>query len=59
LREDFAEELIIWRPVMEGLVSLADVKTGLIDIVDLTKLNSLMDMKAAYEQKSMEDAQRK
>ncbi len=44
---------------MEGLVSLADVKTGLIDIIDLTKLNSLMDMKAAYEQKSMEDAQRK
>jgi len=44
---------------MEGLISLADVKLGLVDLVDLTKMNALMDMKMAYEQRALDQAQRK
>jgi hypothetical protein len=59
LREDFVEELIIWRPIMEGLVTVSEVKLGLADIVDLVKLNALLDMKAANEQNEVEKARRK
>jgi len=56
MREDFAEELIIWRPIMEGLVNISEVKSGAVDIIDLMKLNALLDMKAAYEQREAEKA---
>jgi hypothetical protein len=51
-----AEELIIWRPIMEGLVTIAEVKSGDIDIIDLLKLNALLDMKAALEKRAMDNA---
>jgi hypothetical protein len=44
---------------MEGLVTLAEVKSGDADIMDLLKLNALLDMKAALERKAMNDAQQK
>jgi hypothetical protein len=58
LREDFIEELIIWRPIMEHLVSISEVKSGEVDIIDLLKINALMDMKAAMEQRAMDQAQK-
>jgi hypothetical protein len=40
---------------MEGLVTIAEVKTGYVDIIDLLKLNALLDMKSALEQRAMEN----
>jgi len=59
LREDFEEELIVWRPIMEGLVTVAEVKSGVVDIIDIMKLNALIDMKAAHEQHESEKARAK
>ena len=58
MRDDFVEELIIWRPILEGLVKLSEVKSSEVDIVDLLKLNALLDMKAATERYHMEQAQK-
>ena len=58
MRDDFVEELIIWRPIMEQLVTLSEVKSGQVDIVDLMKINALMDMRSASEQHATEQAQR-
>ncbi len=51
MREDFAEELIIWRPILDHLVTISEVKSGEVDIIDLMKINALMDMKAAIEKR--------
>jgi hypothetical protein len=53
LREDFIDELFIWRPILEGLVTISEVKNGDVDIVDLLKLNALMDMRAAAEHREI------
>jgi hypothetical protein len=50
------EELVIWRPILEGLVTIAEVKSGEADIIDLLKLNSLLDMRAATERREIERA---
>jgi hypothetical protein len=39
---------------MEGIVSLADVKSGVVDIIDLLKLNALLDLKSAVEHREMQ-----
>lgn len=36
----------MWRPVMAKLVSISDVNSGVVDIVDLLKINALLDMQA-------------
>lgn len=54
MREDFLEELIIWRPILDGLVTIGEVKSGEVDIIDLMKLNALLDMKAAMEKREMD-----
>jgi hypothetical protein len=41
---------------MEGLVTIGEIKSGLVDVIDLLKLNALMDMRAALEQREMERA---
>jgi hypothetical protein len=41
---------------MEGLITLAEVKLGHVDIIDLLKLNALLDMKAALEYRSAQQA---
>jgi hypothetical protein len=51
--------MFIWRPIVEGLVSLADVKSGEVDIVDLLKMNALLDMKIALENREHERARSK
>jgi len=53
LREDFIEELFIWRPILEGMVTISEVKSGDVDVIDLIKLNALLDMKVAMEQREM------
>jgi hypothetical protein len=39
---------------MEGLVTLGEVKQGLVDIDDIGKMNALLDMRAAQERKEMD-----
>ena len=39
---------------MEGLVTLGEVKSGLVDLDDIGKLNALLDMRAAQERKLRE-----
>jgi hypothetical protein len=58
LRDDFIQELIIWRPIMEQLISVSEVKSGQVDIIDILKLNALLDLKAAMEKREMDKAQR-
>jgi hypothetical protein len=36
---------------MEGLVTVSEVKSGVVDIIDLVKMNALLDMRAAAEQR--------
>jgi hypothetical protein len=43
---------------MEQLVSIGEVKSGEVDLIDLMKLNALLDMKAAMEKREMDKAQR-
>jgi hypothetical protein len=37
---------------MDGIVTLAEVKSGDVDVIDLMKLNALLDMRAALEQRA-------
>jgi len=53
------EELVIWRPILEGLVSIGEVTRGDVDIIDLLKLNALLDMRAAAEWRENERARSK
>jgi hypothetical protein len=41
---------------MEGLITLSEVKSGEVDVIDLLKINALMDMKAALEKRAMEQS---
>lgn len=40
-------ELIVWRPIYAGKVSLTEVKNGTCDLVDILKLNALLDHEIA------------
>ena len=37
-------------------MSIAEVKSGMVDVIDLLKLNALLDMKSALEQREAEKA---
>lgn len=39
----------MWRPVLAGLVTMTEVKLGLVNLVDLLKINALLDMKRDTE----------
>lgn len=43
---------------MEGFVKVSEVKSGEVDIIDLLKINALMDMRAAMEQREIERAKK-
>ncbi|GAB1578673.1 hypothetical protein BPNSA17_35060 [Bordetella petrii] len=49
-REDLERELIIWRPILAGHASLADVKAGRVDLLDLLKINALLDAQEAAQE---------
>ena len=44
---------------MEGLITLSEVKSGDVDIVDILKINALLDLKDALERREMERARSK
>ena len=41
---------------MEGLVTLTEVKSGEVDIIDLLKINAILDLKGALERREIERA---
>ncbi len=41
------EEFIVWRPLMAGKITMMEIKEGIVDLVDLMKLNALLDHEAA------------
>lgn len=49
LSDDISFESIVWRPVVAGVITMTEVKTGLVTLVDLLKINALLDMKADIE----------
>jgi len=44
---------------MEGLVTISEVKEGTVDIIDLMKMNALLDMKSAAEQREVDRSKAK
>jgi hypothetical protein len=55
-REEIKAEFLIWRPIMGGFVTLTEVKNGTASLIDLLKINALMDSQAAAEAEAMERA---
>lgn len=53
-RQEFIGELIVWRVIHAKLVTLTEVKTGVCDLVDVLKLNSLLDHEMAQQSAAME-----
>lgn len=55
LRADVEEQIIIWRPILEGMVSLEAVETGAVSLERLMQLNGLLDMRAAIQREASDD----
>ena len=55
LRADVEEQFIIWRPILEGMVSLEAVETGAVSLERLMQLNGLLDMRAAIQREASND----
>lgn len=55
LRDDIDEQFIIWRPILEGMVSLEAVETGAVSLERLMQLNGLLDMRAAIQREASDD----
>jgi hypothetical protein len=43
---------VIWRPVIAGHISVSEIRGGCVDLVDILKLNALMDAQEAAQQKA-------
>ncbi|WP_176673426.1 hypothetical protein [Phocoenobacter skyensis] len=41
--------MLIWRPIIAKVTTLAEVKNGTCSLLDLLKLNALLDGQAAAE----------
>ena len=55
LRSDVEEQYLIWRPILEGMVSLEAVETGAVPLERLMQLNGLLDMRATIQREAMDD----
>jgi hypothetical protein len=55
LRPDIEEQYLIWRPILEGMVSLEAVETGAVSLERLMQLNGLLDMRAAIQREARND----
>ena len=47
-------QMVVFRPVAKGIVSMADVNRGFISWDDLLKINAMIDMQAAYDKAEMD-----
>lgn len=55
LRPDIEEQYLIWRPILEGMVSLEAVETGTVSLERLMQLNGLLDMRASIQREAAND----
>jgi len=55
LRADVEEQFVIWRPILDGMVSLEAVETGAVSLERLMQLNGLLDMRAAIQREASND----
>jgi hypothetical protein len=55
LRADVEDQFVIWRPILEGMVSLEAVETGAVSLERLMQLNGLLDMRAAIQREASND----
>ncbi|PZT35146.1 hypothetical protein A7X93_00645 [Stenotrophomonas maltophilia] len=46
---ELEREFLIFRPVMAGIVSMTEINQGTVDLMDLIKLNALLDAREASE----------
>lgn len=53
-RAELEAEFVIWRPVMARKISLAEVKDGTADLLDLLKINAIMDMQDEADRRASE-----
>jgi hypothetical protein len=44
---------MVWRPITAGKVTLTEVKTGVCDLLDIIKINSLLDHEIALQNAAM------
>jgi hypothetical protein len=51
--DELKSESIIWRPIYAGKVTLAEVKSGACDLIDILKLNAFLDAEAAQTYAAM------
>lgn len=58
LRQDVADQAIIWRPILAGKVTLDAVESGMVPLERLMQLNGLLDMQQDIERREMERNQR-
>jgi len=58
LRADLCDELFVWRPVLMKKCSLEEIKNGTYTLVDLQKMNALLDMQNDIQDQAIEDAKR-
>lgn len=56
LREDLEEELLYWRPILAGKVTKQELDSGCWTLVDLVKINALMDMEIDTHNAQIEEA---
>lgn len=47
--------MIVWRPVFAGHLQLRDVHDGAVSLLDVLKINALMDAREAAEQQALKD----
>lgn len=53
-RPELSTEFLIWRPIVGGHLTLTEVKNGTADLMDLLKINALMDAQEAAEAEAAE-----
>lgn len=51
--------MVIWRPILAGHVTLEAVNCGRVSLLDLLKLNALMDAQEAAEDEAAKKARGK
>ena len=56
--EPVLQKLLIWRPILAGKCRLEEVKSGVYTLVDLQKLNALLDMQNDIQQQAIDDAKK-
>lgn len=45
---------MIWRPIMAQKITLSEVKNGTCDLLDILKINSLLDHEIALQKAAMQ-----